>query len=97
MTDDDRRKLWRQWHIHHQAVHRAWAASGYCYPPPPRVPTPAALTGLECGARTRAGTPCKRRDIYLCGRCKLHGGLSTGPRTIAGKAASSQNARRRTP
>lgn len=44
-----------------------------------------------CGARTRAGTPCKRRDIYNSGRCRLHGGLSTGPRTEAGKAAVREN------
>ena len=44
-----------------------------------------------CGARTRAGTPCKRRDIYASGRCRLHGGLSTGPMTKAGKVRSSEN------
>lgn len=38
-----------------------------------------------CGAKTRAGTPCKRTDLYASGRCRLHGGLSTGPRTQAGK------------
>lgn len=40
--------------------------------------------GGVCGARTRSGTPCQRRDLYPSGRCKLHGGLSTGPRTIEG-------------
>jgi hypothetical protein len=50
-----------------------------------------------CGARTRAGTPCKRNDVYWNGRCKLHGGLSTGPRTAAGKAKVAQNARKRRP
>ncbi len=43
-----------------------------------------------CGAKTRAGTPCKRRDFYLNGRCKLHGGLSTGPKTLEGKKRSAQ-------
>lgn len=38
----------------------------------------------RCGAKTRRGTPC------LCpamrnGRCRLHGGLSTGPRTAEGR------------
>lgn len=56
----------------------------------------ASLVDLRCGARTRAGTPCKRRDLYDSRRCRLHGGLSTGPRTAAGKAISSQNARGRT-
>ena len=37
-----------------------------------------------CGARTRKGTPC--RCLALAnGRCKLHGGLSTGPRTEEGR------------
>jgi hypothetical protein len=97
MNDADRRKLWRQWLDRSGAVHRAWAATGYRYPPPCQVPMPAELRGLKCGARTRAGTPCKRRDIYASGRCKLHGGLSTGPRTDAGKSAASANARKRSP
>ncbi|PHR11565.1 MAG: hypothetical protein COA41_20095 [Sphingopyxis sp.] len=52
----------------------------HCYPPPNRPPFPEELRGLTCGAKTRAGTPCKRRDLYLSGRCRLHGGLSTGPK-----------------
>lgn len=37
-----------------------------------------------CGAKTRAGTPCQRpagwgTDHVGIGRCKLHGGKSTGP------------------
>jgi len=44
-----------------------------------------------CGAKTRAGTPCKRRDIWPNGRCKLHGGPSTGPKTIKGKEQSAKN------
>ncbi|MFC4254409.1 HGGxSTG domain-containing protein [Croceibacterium xixiisoli] len=44
-----------------------------------------------CGAKTRAGTLCQRRDIYRSGRCRLHGGLSTGPRTAKGKRISASN------
>lgn len=40
---------------------------------------------VYCGAKTRAGTPCKQKGIYYNGRCKLHGGLSTGPITDEGK------------
>ena len=43
-------------------------------------PMPDELRDLTCGAKTRAGTPCKRRDLYKSGRCRLHGGLSTGPK-----------------
>ena len=39
-----------------------------------------------CGAKTRAGTPCKLKAVYASGRCKFHGGLSTGPNAPAGKA-----------
>ncbi len=46
---------------------------------------PEYLLDLRCEAKTRAGTPCKRRDLYRNGRCRLHGGLSTGPITEEGK------------
>jgi hypothetical protein len=36
-----------------------------------------------CGAKTRRGTPCKCRAMRN-GRCRLHGGLSTGPKTRDG-------------
>jgi hypothetical protein len=74
------RKLWRQYHLANQARYRKWAERGYCRPPPETVPLPDVLHSLTCGAKTRAGTPCKRRDLYLSGRCRLHGGLSTGPK-----------------
>jgi hypothetical protein len=40
----------------------------------------------RCGAKTRSGAPCKGAAM-LNGRCRMHGGPSTGPRTEAGKAA----------
>lgn len=55
---------------------------------------PHACQLMICGARTRAGTPCKRRDLYRSGRCKLHGGLSTGPRSAKGKGRSARNGKR---
>lgn len=54
----------------------------------------SAPTNEFCGAKTRAGTPCKRRDIYQSGRCGLHGGLSTGPKTEAGREQSRINGKR---
>ncbi len=36
-----------------------------------------------CGAKTRAGTPCKNSPMKN-GRCRMHGGKSTGPRTPEG-------------
>lgn len=38
-----------------------------------------------CNARTQSGRPCRARKLAH-GRCKWHGGLSTGPRTPEGKA-----------
>jgi hypothetical protein len=38
----------------------------------------------RCGAKTRPGTPC-RRPVMQNGRCRLHGGLSTGPKTPEGR------------
>lgn len=47
-----------------------------------------------CGAKTRKGSPCQAPPVWnkitdkpRNGRCKLHGGLSTGPKTEAGKEA----------
>ncbi len=37
----------------------------------------------RCEARTRRGTPCQCPAMPN-GRCRLHGGLSTGPKTLAG-------------
>ena len=37
----------------------------------------------RCGARTRRNTLCGRMAMG-CGRCLLHGGKSTGPRTAEG-------------
>lgn len=45
-----------------------------------------AWCGRRCGAKTRAGSPCKRPAIAGKGRCRLHGGRSTGPRSADGRA-----------
>ena len=50
-----------------------------------RVTMPMAHACARCGARTRAGTPC-RSPAMGNRRCRLHGGLSTGPRTPEGLA-----------
>lgn len=55
--------------------------------------TPRHSRGI-CGAKTRKGTPCQAppvwdrvRDKARNGRCKLHGSLSTGPKTLEGRSA----------
>lgn len=60
---------------------------------------------LKCGAKTRKGIPCKASAVWhrtenkpVNGRCRFHGGLSTGPKTTDGKervkAASSRGMKR---
>jgi hypothetical protein len=58
----------------------------------------------RCGARCRDGSPCeappvwdKRLDRAVNGRCRMHSGLSTGPKTEEGRRriAESNRARRR--
>ena len=40
----------------------------------------------SCGARTRRGTACQKPPLAGKTKCRLHGGLSTGPKTAEGKA-----------
>jgi hypothetical protein len=48
-----------------------------------RVTLPLAQAAPRCGARNRAGNPC-RAPAMPNGRCQMHGGKSTGPRTAEG-------------
>ncbi len=52
----------------------------------------------KCGAKTRKGTPCrapavwdKKRNRTINGRCRMHGGKSTGPKTPEGRARALAN------
>jgi hypothetical protein len=56
----------------------------------------------RCGARCRDGTPCeapavwdRRRDRPVNGRCRMHGGLSTGPKTEEGRRRIAESNRSR--
>jgi hypothetical protein len=42
-------------------------------------------TASRCGAKNRRGLPCQCPAMKN-GRCRLHGGLSTGPKTAEGLA-----------
>ena len=44
-----------------------------------------------CDARKKNGEPCRQKTLYRRGRCKFHGGLSTGPVTEEGKAQARIN------
>ncbi len=50
---------------------------------------------MRCQARARStGKPCKAKAMQN-GRCRNHGGLSSGPKTPEGKAAVGRAAQRR--
>lgn len=71
----------------HSFTARDWAAMAH----DPLCKTLARLLEKErlksqCGAKTRAGTSCNEPPATAWKqRCRLHGGLSTGPKTEAGK------------
>ena len=63
----------------------------------PRVPKPERA---QCGAKCRDGHACRARvcnrdDGRRARRCRLHGGLSTGPRSIEGRERIAESNRRR--
>ena len=41
---------------------------------------------VKCLAKTRLGTKCQKPPLKGKKRCRLHGGLSSGPRTAEGRA-----------
>ena len=48
-----------------------------------RTTLPLAQSSPRCGARTGTGKPCQSPAMPN-GRCRMHGGCSTGPRTAEG-------------
>lgn len=85
MTHNERLKLWRAY----------CAEVSECHSTERRAPAfPEALRDMTCGAKTKAGTPCKQKGIFENGRCKWHGGQSTGPITEAGKEQARINGRK---
>ena len=83
----------------YERIHNEWRNKPWSYPlrpapinPPANYPPfPEECRCMICGAKTRGGTPCKLTSIYKNGRCKFHGGLSTGPKTTEGKKQSAMN------
>lgn len=83
----ERRKKWiafcmKMGKTYHDALHEVSVANHQARNTPMR--------GEKCGARTRKGTSCLCKALAN-GRCKFHGGLSTGPRTPEGKKRSAAN------
>ncbi len=55
---------------------------------------------VTCGAKCRNGEPCRSRVVVRPDgtsgkRCRMHGGLSTGPKSRAGRLAIARSNRRR--
>ena len=50
---------------------------------------------IKCGAYARStGNPCQAKALTN-GRCRNHGGMSTGPKTLEGRQAIAQSTRQR--
>ena len=53
---------------------------------------PAECEDMTCGAKAKStGEPCKSTQIFRNGRCKFHGGPSTGPKSDEGKLSALGN------
>ncbi len=87
------RKVFKRYIELHETAMVDWALRGYEAHYTPTLQLPDSLLDMCCEARTRAGSPCKQKSIYKNGRCKWHGGLSTGPKTELGKQQCRINGR----
>ena len=94
MSTPEQRKCLKLFYKVQSLAIEEWEA-GDCMDSLNLPPFPEKLVGMICSAKTRAGTPCKQKGIYDNGRCKLHGGLSTGSVTPEGKKKSSLNWKKR--
>lgn len=83
LPEDDKRKLFREFHERRQ---RAIDEDRFDVPD-----RPIYLRNFTCGAHTRSGAPCRMTALFANGRCIWHGGKSTGPRTPDGKAKALEN------
>lgn len=68
------------------------------YAPPVIFPDypefPPECEGMTCGAKAKStGEPCKSTQIFRNGRCKFHGGPSTGPKSDEGRLSALGNLR----
>ena len=74
-----------------------WSKGCYRPPSPLGIEYPNICKGMKCEAKTRNGHPCKNDGTsFSNGRCKFHGGMSSGPITQEGKKISAGNGRKKT-
>ncbi|MCX7167872.1 MAG: hypothetical protein NTV11_16575 [Rhodocyclales bacterium] len=95
-SDTERRRLWCQHWKEFSRLHARYEVEDVDYRLREYPSFPEEARSLICGAKSkRTGQPCKRRDISGSnGRCKFHGGASTGPTTKAGKRKSARNGKK---
>lgn len=53
------------------------------------------LERVRCGAKTRLGTECRMAVVPGKHRCRMHGGLSSGPKTSEGRGRIAEAQKRR--
>lgn len=94
MDDADKKRRWLEHHRRCKLIDQEYQRRGILCSWLHHPPMPRDLFDIRCGAKTKAGTPCKLTAIYANGRCKWHGGLSTGPNTEQGKEQARINGRK---
>lgn len=74
---------------------RKFYERGLVFEGPYEALRPSKRDPITCGAKTRSGGSCRKPPLAGKNRCRLHGGLSTGPRTSAGRAKCAEAASNR--
>lgn len=82
-TQDEKRPLFREFWERRESFLNA---GSYYVPKRPHF-----LKGLTCGARKQSGKLCRSTVLGASGRCKFHGGASTGPQSAEGQARALEN------
>ena len=98
LTDEELIANFRRLEAQEDSVYglmRKWIAVGASPELAARRADSYLRTGLlPCMAKTRKGTPCMAQGTGAGGRCRLHGGESTGPRTDRGRERAAAALRR---
>ena len=93
MTDDRKLKRRQVAYLQRREEARQWNVAMEYQGRDSRILAPAVPPHLRlpCGAQTRAGHKCRIKTLFPNGRCRFHGGPSTGPKSDAGRARARAN------